>query len=88
MRIGTTVFYVLFVVCSAAVLCYYLRSEKPARTSLKGMLSGAVSLLAVHFWGGGAGLYLPLNLFTTAVSLILGAPSVIIMVLAEKFGLI
>ncbi len=88
MNVGKIVFYVILGVCAIAVLCYYMRSGKPARTAFKGMLSGAVSLAAVHFFGGGAGFYIPLNFFTAAVSLLLGAPSVIIMALAEKFGVI
>ena len=88
MNVGKIVFYAAFIICAIAVICFYMRSEKPARTAFKGMVSGALSLAAVHFWGESAGLYLPLNFFTSAVSLILGPPSVIIMALAERFGII
>lgn len=85
MSAGKTVFYVLTALAAIIMLCWYLRSKKPARTAFFGMSSGAAALLAAHFWGSGLGLYLPLNIFTTAVSLILGAPGVLILAIINKF---
>ena len=85
MSAGKTLFYILMALAAIIMLCYCLRSRKPARTAFFGMISGAAALLAAHFFGGAAGLYLPLNLFTTAVSLILGAPGVLILALINKY---
>lgn len=85
MNIGKIIFYVLTVVAVIIMICSYMRSEKPVRTAFCGMSSGAIALGLVHFFGGYIGLYLPLNFFTAIVSLILGAPAVLIMTLIEKF---
>ena len=85
---GKIIFYLLFSFCIIAILFNYMKSKKPVPSALKGMLSGGLSLIAVHFFGGYAGFYLPLNFFTAAISLILGIPGVIIMTLAEKSGII
>lgn len=85
---GKIIFYLLFIFCLTAMLLNYIKSRKPVLSALKGMLSGGLSLAAVHFFGGYAGLYLPLNFFTAAVSLILGIPGVLIMTLAERSGII
>ena len=61
---------------AAAMLIYYMRSEKPVRTALAGMLSGAASLVALHYLGGGILPSLPLNGFTAFIALTLGAPGV------------
>ncbi len=85
MSVGKIVFYAAFLISAIIVLTYYMRSERPARTAFKGMLSGVIALLAAYFGGGYIGLYLPVNFFTTVTALILGAPAVIIMALAERF---
>lgn len=85
MSTGKAVFYILTAAAAIIMLCCYLRSKHPVRTAFLGMSSGAAALLAAHFFGGAAGLYLPLNIFTAAVSLILGAPGVLILALINKF---
>lgn len=85
MNVGEIIFYVITAAAAVIMICSYMRSEKPVRTAFSGMASGAVSLAAVHFLGGYVGIYLPLNFFTTVVSLILGAPAVIIMSLIKTF---
>ena len=98
MNVGEVIFYVITAAAAVIMICSYMRSEKPVRTAFSGMASGAdilifnirhklgaVSLAAVHFLGGYVGIYLPLNFFTTVVSLILGAPAVIIMSLIKTF---
>ncbi|MCD7730644.1 MAG: pro-sigmaK processing inhibitor BofA family protein [Oscillospiraceae bacterium] len=88
MNVGKIIFYAAFIISAIIIVCSYMRSERPVRTALSGMLSGGAALLAVHFGGGSIGLYIPLNFFTAALSLTLGAPAVIIMTLADKFGII
>ena len=85
MSAGKAVFCILTAGAAVIMLCCYLRSRHPVRTAFFGMSSGAAALLAAHFFGSTAGLYLPLNLFTTVVSLILGAPGVLILALINKF---
>jgi pro-sigmaK processing inhibitor BofA len=82
---GKALFYVVFALSAAIMLIYCMKSERSAAAAFKGMISGGGLLLAVHFLGGYIGLYLPLNFFTAAVSLILGMPGVMIITLAEKF---
>ncbi len=78
-------FYIIAAAAAAIMLFYYMKKGKPVASALKGMASGGISLLVVHFFGGYLGFYLPLNFFTAFVSLVLGAPAVIIMTLIEKF---
>ncbi len=82
---GKTIFYIILIAVFIIMAVHYLRAKNPAKTGLKGMISGVLSLFAVHFWGGYAGIYLPLNLFTSVISIVLGMPAVIIMSLIEKF---
>ncbi len=81
---GVLIFYIGLMLVFVIMAVHYLKADNPSKTGLKGMLSGAASLIAVHFWGGYIGLYIPLNLFTTIMSLVLGVPAVIVMSLLEK----
>ena len=83
--IGAFAFYLCLMLVFIIMAVHYLKSDKPSKTGIKGMISGTISLIVIHFWGGYIGLYIPLNLFTTVISLVLGAPAVIIMTLLEKF---
>lgn len=77
------IFYGTAVVSAIAILVYYMRSGKPVRNALLGMLSGTLALAAVHFFGGGIGLALPLNGLTAFIALVFGAPGVVIMCVIE-----
>lgn len=73
------IFYGAFVLAAAVMLIYYMRREKPVRSAVLGMVSGAAALLAVHYLE-----FLPtvpLNGFTAFVALVLGIPGVIFMAL-------
>lgn len=83
-NLGKVFFYTIAAAAFIGIMIYYMRSKKPALSAFKGMSSGAAALLAVHFLGGYAGLSLPLNFFTTVVSLILGIPGVAFMTLIER----
>lgn len=67
------------------MLIYYRASKKPIKAALGGTLSGAVSLMAAHFFGEYIGAALSLNLFNIAVALILGSPGVVLLVVGEIF---
>lgn len=73
------IFYGIGIVSAIAVLIYYMRSDKPVRNALLGMLSGTLALAAVHFFGGRIGLALPLNGLTAFVALVFGVPGVVLM---------
>lgn len=77
------IFYGTAVVSAIAILIYYMRSEKPVKNALLGMLSGALALAAVHFFGGSIGLALPLNGLTAFIALVFGMPGVVIMCIIE-----
>ena len=80
------ILYAAGAVCAIAVLTYCMRTAKPVRTALLGMLSGAALLIAVHIFGGKIGLALPLNGVTVFVSLTLGIPGVAAMCLINYFS--
>ena len=82
---GNVIFYIILIVLAIIMICYYMRSYKPAKASFQGMISGAIGLLGVHFLGGYIGIYLPINLFTTVVSLILGIPGIVGMIILQNF---
>lgn len=77
------IFYGIGIVSAIAVLIYYMRSGKPVRNALLGMLSGTLALAAVHFFGGRIGLALPLNGLTAFIALVFGAPGVVLMCIIE-----
>ena len=77
------IFYAAGAVCAIAVLFYCMRTDKPIRTALLGMLSGAAALIAVHIFGSKIGLALPLNGVTVFTALTLGVPGVAAMCLIK-----
>lgn len=77
------IFYGALALCALVMVIHYMRSEKPVKTALWGMLTGAAALIAVHFFGGKIGLALPLNGFTSFVAVTLGAPGVALMSIIE-----
>ena len=77
------IFYGIGIVSAIAVLIYYMKSGKPVRNALLGMLSGTLALAAAHFFGGRIGLALPLNGLTAFVALVFGAPGVVLMCIIE-----
>ncbi len=83
LSLAEIIFYGAAAVSAAAALIYYMRSGKPVRNALLGMLSGTLALAAAHFFGGKIGLALPLNGLTAFVALVFGAPGVALMCIIE-----
>lgn len=81
---GQLIFYITLAAVCIIMSAHYLRARKPVRTALKGMISGALALILLNGWGGIIGLYLPINLFNTLISLVLGIPGVIALAVIEK----
>lgn len=77
------IFWGIWVLLGIIMLIYYRSSKKPIRNAIGGMLSGAFSLMAAHFWGGYIGAALSLNLFNIVVALILGFPGVVMLAVGE-----
>lgn len=70
------IFYSAMMLFAVIMLIHYMRSEKPVKTALTGMISGTAALIALNFFGESIGLALPLNGFTAFIALTLGAPGV------------
>ena len=83
LSLAEIIFYGIGIVSAIAVLIYYMKSGKPVRNALLGMLSGTFALAAAHFFGGRIGLALPLNGLTAFVALVFGAPGVVLMCIIE-----
>ncbi len=69
--------------CIAAAVfmfVFYARTRKPVKNALIGMGSGALSLGAAKLLSMGLGFGFTINVFTCFVSVILGIPGVISMV--------
>ncbi len=79
----TLIFWGIFLLLGIVMLVYYVKSGKPIRNSFKGMASGAVFLVLTHFFGGIFGIEMPLNLFNCMVSLVLGIPGIILIILSK-----
>ena len=73
------------IIFAAAMLIHYMRSEKPVKTALAGMLTGTASLVILHYFGGGILPDLPLNGFTAFIALTLGVPGVAAMCIILLF---
>lgn len=83
LTLAEIIFYGTAVLSAIAALIYYMKSGKPVKNALLGMLSGTFALAAAHFFGGNIGLALPLNGLTAFVALVFGAPGVAVMCVIE-----
>lgn len=68
------IFKVICVTAALIMLVYYAKRKHTVRSALAGMVSGGTALLLLHYYGSAFGYAPPVNLFNTAVSLILGIP--------------
>lgn len=77
------IFWGVWILAGCIMLFFYSRARRPVCSALGGMLLGGLSLCAVSFFGGLLGITLTVNFFTTMVSLILGAPGVVMLVITS-----
>lgn len=77
------IFYGALALAGIVMLIHFMRSGKPVITAFKGMASGGLGLVLLHFFGEHIGLALPLNLFTAFISLTLGLPGTAAMAVIE-----
>ncbi len=67
------------------MLKVYAKRRKTIRSAFFGMITGGVSLLAIHYIGSYIGFTVPINLFNTIISLILGIPGTAIILGVNLF---
>ncbi|MBE6845174.1 MAG: hypothetical protein E7508_05585 [Ruminococcus sp.] len=79
------IFTGIWVVLGLFMLKTYGKKENTIRTAFLGMASGGASLVILHYLGGYLGTVIPVNLFNTIVSLILGIPGVILIACVNMF---
>lgn len=56
------------------MLRFYAKRNRTVFSAFVGMMSGGVSLVALHYLGAYLETTIPVNLFNTAVAIILGIP--------------
>ena len=79
------IFYALWATAAIIMLIFYSKREHTFFSSLIGMGSGAGSLILIHYFGNHIGITAPLNIFNTAVSIILGIPGTALIAFVNKF---
>lgn len=68
------IYKVIWAALGIIMIIYYARRKHTVRSAVTGMLSGAAALILLHYFGDNLGYAPPVNLFNTAVSLVLGIP--------------
>ena len=61
-----------------------VRSQKPVKKALGGMVNGLLALIAVNLTGAYTGVVLPLSLLTLSVSAVAGIPGVTMLLLLNR----
>ena len=82
-----TIFKAIWIVAGIIMLIFYSKRKHTVRSALSGMLSGCVALVLLHYFGGSLGYAPPVNLFNTAVALILGVPGTVMIMAVNIFFL-
>lgn len=77
------IFKGIWIAVGLIMLIYYARRKHTVRSVFFGMLSGCIALVLMHYFGGKLGFAPPVNLFNTAVSLILGVPGVVLIMVVN-----
>ena len=83
--------YIFAAVCAAsaaAMIIYYARRSNKLSSFLTGTLTGVMSLAGVSLFGDYVGVTLPLNIFNTIASAVLGVPYVLSAVLINNFHIV
>lgn len=68
------IFIGIWIILGIIMLRFYAKRKHTVKSAFAGMMSGGIALVAVHYLGNYIGITVPVNLFNTAVSLILGIP--------------
>ena len=80
------IYKAVWVILGIIMIVYYAKRKHTVSSALFGMTSGAAALVLLHYFGGYIGYAPPLNLFNTAVSLVLGIPGAVLVTAVNFFG--
>ena len=80
------IYKVVWAILGIIMIVYYAKRKHTVSSALIGMTSGAAALVLLHYFGGYIGYAPPLNLFNTAVSLVLGIPGAVLVTAVNFFG--
>ena len=73
--------YTLCIIIFIINVMYFKKRENKWRTAIIGMGSGVAALIPLHFLLQMSGIMLAINYFTILVSMVLGIPGVILMII-------
>ena len=73
--------YTICIIIFIINIRYFRKREKKWKTALIGMGSGVAALIPLHFLLEMSGIMLAINYFTILVSMVLGIPGVILMII-------
>lgn len=79
------IFIAIWAVIGFIIIRMYAKRKNTFKSAVFGMLSGGLALVAVHYLGDYINVNIPLNLFNTAVSLILGIPGTAVITAVNYF---
>lgn len=79
------IYKAVWILMGIVMLVYYAKRKHTVRSAFGGMASGASALILLHYFGEYAGYAPPLNLFNTAVSLVLGIPGAVLVTAVNYF---
>lgn len=73
--------------CFAGIimLIYYTRRKHPLLSAMFGMITGGGSLVLINMYGEKIGIFTEMNFFNTMMSLVLGIPGTVMLILTEQF---
>lgn len=74
---------IIGIITGIIMLAFYLKTDHPIKNAFKSMFAGACVLLLVSFFGKYVDFELPLSFFNTGVSLLLGIPGVVLLVIGH-----
>lgn len=79
------IFWGIWILSGIIMLRIYAKRKSTVKSSFFGMMSGGISLVAVHYLGNYIGAAIPVNLFNTAVSIIFGIPGTALITAVNVF---
>lgn len=79
------IFTLIWCMAGVIMLVYYSRRKHPVLSALFGMITGGGSLMLINFYGEKIGIFTEMNFFNTMISLIMGIPGTIMIILTEQF---
>ena len=77
------IFWSIWILLGIIMLIFYGRTKRPIRNATIGMTLGGIGIVGIHYLGGYIGISLALNLFNTMISLLLGLPGVVLLIIGN-----